>query len=67
MSAESPVRLRVLRICVALAAVFDLFALLALVWNQPQVFTLFIFLGQPLFLLALLLLLGAIGAALQGA
>jgi hypothetical protein len=67
VSGESPVRLRILRICVALAAAFDLSALLVLVWDKPQMFTLFMFLGQPLFLLALLLLLGAIVADLKGA
>ena len=65
MSGDSPVRLRILRIGVALAAVFDLFALLVLVWDKPQVFTLFMFLGQPLFLIALLLLVGAVLADLR--
>ena len=65
MSAESPGRLRVLRICIALAAVFNVFALLVLTWDQPLMFTLFMFLGQPLFLVALLLLLGAVFADLR--
>ena len=65
MSGDSPVRLRILRIGVDLAAVFDLFSLLVLVWDKPQVFTLFMFLGQPLFLIALLLLVGAVLADLR--
>lgn len=65
MSPESPKRLRVLRVCIALVAVFDLFALLVLFWDKPQVFTLFMFLGQPLFLLALVLLVGAVIADLR--
>jgi hypothetical protein len=65
MSGDSPVQLRILRIGVALVAAFDLFALLVLVWDKPQVFTLFMFLGQPLFLIALLLLVGAVLADLR--
>jgi len=65
VSAESPGRVRVLRICVVLAAVFNVFALLVLTWDKPLVFTLFMFLGQPLFVVALLLLLGAVVADLR--
>ena len=65
MSPESPRRVRVLRACIALVAVFDVFALLVLLWHKPQIFTLFMFLGQPLFLLALVLLVGAVIADLR--
>ena len=65
MSAESPARLRVLRVCVVLAAVFVLFALVVLLWDKPQVFALFMFLGQPLFVVALVLLVGAVIADLR--
>jgi len=55
----TPIPPRVLRIAIVLAIVFDLFALLVMVHTSPIVFTLFMFIGQPLFAVALGLLLVA--------
>jgi hypothetical protein len=60
---ELPTRL--LRVAVVLAAIFNLFALLVMVHATPIVFTLFMFVGQPLFVLAFVLLLGAVLADLR--
>jgi hypothetical protein len=60
---EIPVRL--LRIAVVLIALFNLLALLVMVHTTPIVFTLFMFIGQPLFVLAFVLLIGAILADLR--
>lgn len=65
MSQAPPPRVRMLRACVLLAAVFDVFALVVLIAHTPRVFTVFMFFGQPLFLLAVLLLLGAVVADLR--
>ena len=65
MTGASPVRSRILAICVLLAALFNLFALVVLLRFTPTVFTVFMFLGQPLFIVALLLLLGAVLADLR--
>jgi len=48
---------RILRIAIILAALFNLFALLVMVHTTPIAFTLFMFFGQPLFVLAFVLLL----------
>jgi hypothetical protein len=56
---------RVLRIAIVLAVLFNLLALLVMVHTTPIVFTLFMFIGQPLFVLAFLLLIGAILADLK--
>jgi len=63
MSPQWPVRL--LQIAVVLAAVFNLLALLVMVHTTPIAFTLFMFVGQPLFVLAFLLLVGAVLADLR--
>jgi hypothetical protein len=55
----APISPRVLKIAVVLAMVFDLFALLVMVDTTPIMFTLFMFIGQPLFVVALVLLLAA--------
>jgi len=60
---ELPVRL--LRIAIVLAAIFNLLALIVMVRTTPIAFTLFMFVGQPLFAIAFLLLLGAILADLK--
>jgi len=60
---EIPVRL--LRIAVVLIALFNVLALLVMVHTTPIVFTLFMFIGQPLFVLAFLLLIGAVLADLR--
>jgi hypothetical protein len=56
---------RVLRIAIVLAALFNLLALLVIVHTTPIVFTLFMFIGQPLFLFAFILLIGAVLADLR--
>jgi hypothetical protein len=60
---EIPVRL--LRVAIVLIALFNLLALLVMVHTTPIVFTLFMFIGQPLFVLAFVLLIGAILADLR--
>lgn len=62
---NQPQRLRLLRIAIVLALVFNLMALLALVRATPIIFTLFMFLAQPLFAAALVLLVGAVLAELR--
>jgi hypothetical protein len=56
---------RALRIAIVLAVLFNLLALLVMVHTTPIVFTLFMFIGQPLFLLAFVLLIGAVLADLK--
>ena len=58
-----PVRL--LRVAIVLIALFNLLALLVMLHTTPIVFTLFMFIGQPLFVLAFLLLIGAVLADLR--
>ena len=60
---EVPVRL--LRIAIVMITLFNLLALVVMVHTTPIVFTLFMFIGQPLFVLALLLLIGAVLADLK--
>jgi hypothetical protein len=55
---DQPRRLRLLKIAVLLALVFNLMALPVLVRATPILFALFMFLAQPLFAAALVLLLG---------
>jgi hypothetical protein len=62
---ERPTRVRVLQIAIVLAALFNLIVLLVLLRGTPIVFTVFMFLGQPLFVVALVLLVGAILADLK--
>jgi hypothetical protein len=60
-----PTRIGVLRIAVVLAGLFNLFALLVLLRDAPILFALFMFLGQPLFVVALILLGGVVLADLR--
>jgi hypothetical protein len=62
---DQPRRLRLLRLAIILALVFNLVALLVLVRPTPIIFTLFMFLAQPLFAAALILLGGAVLAELR--
>jgi hypothetical protein len=62
---DQPRGLRLLRIAIVLALVFNLMALLVLVRATPILFTLFMFLAQPLFAAALILLGGAVLAELR--
>jgi hypothetical protein len=56
---------RLLRIAILLAAVFDVMALVVLVRNRPTAFAIFMFVGQPLFLAALVILGAAVLADLR--
>ena len=58
-------RARTLRIAIVLTALFDLLALVVLVRTAPIAFTVYMFVGQALLGLALLLLLGAVVADLK--
>ena len=60
-----PTRIGMLRIGVILAALFNLVALLGLLRDTPILFALFMFFGQPLFVIALILLGGAVLADLR--
>ena len=65
MMTASPAPVTALKLCVISVALFDLLALLVLVRNSPLLFTVFMFVGQPLFVLALLVLAGAVLADLR--
>jgi hypothetical protein len=58
--------IRILRIAIILAALFNLLALMVMVHTTPIIFTLFMFIGQPLFVLAFVLLVAAVLADLKG-
>jgi hypothetical protein len=58
-------RLRVVRIAIVLAALFDLLALLVFLHGTPIVFTAFMFVGQPVVVAVLILLVGAVVADLR--
>ena len=60
-----PTRIRLLRVAIVLAALFTVVALAMLIRDTPIGFSLFMFLGQPLFLVALVLLVGAVLADLK--
>ena len=60
-----PTRIRLLRVAIVLAALFTVMALAMLIRDTPIGFTLFMFLGQPLFVVALVLLVGAVLADLR--
>ena len=60
-----PKRVRVLQLALVLTALFNLLALLVFVRTTPMIFTLFMFIGQPLFVLALIALGGAVVADLR--
>jgi len=60
-----PTRLRLLKLSIVLVAVFNLLALLVFVHATPTVFTAFMFVGEVLFAVAVILLIGAILADLR--
>jgi hypothetical protein len=60
-----PTRVRVLQLALVLTMVFDLLALLLLARSTPVIFTIFMFVGQPLLLVALIALGGAVLADLR--
>jgi len=55
----TPIPPRVLKIAIVLTIVFDVLALLVMVDTTPIMFTFFMFIGQPLFAVALVLLMAA--------
>jgi hypothetical protein len=60
-----PTRVRVLQLALVLTMVFDLLALLLLARSTPVIFTIFMFVGQLLLLVALIALGGAVLADLR--
>lgn len=62
---DQPARFRVLRIAILLTAVFNVLALLLFLRGTPIFFAGFMFVGETLFAVALILLLGAILADLR--
>jgi len=65
MTARPP-RIRMLQIAIVLTAIFNVLALLVLVWRDtPIAFAVFMFVGETLFVVALVMLLGAMLADLR--
>ena len=62
---EAGRRVKMLQAAIVLAIVFNVLAAIVLVRARPIAFTLFMFAGQPLFVLALVLLVGALAAELR--
>ena len=60
-----PKRVRVLQLALVLTVVFNLLALLLLARSTPIIFTIFMFVGQPLLVVALIALGGAVLADLR--
>lgn len=56
---------RLLTVAIVLALVFNLMALVALIRATPIIFTLFMFVAQPLIVVALIILVGAVVAGLR--
>ena len=56
---------RILRIAIILVLVFNLMALVVLIRENPIAFTLFMFVAQPLFALAVIILIGVLLAELR--
>jgi hypothetical protein len=55
-----------LQISIVLTAIFNVLALLVLMWRDtPIAFTIFMFIGETLFVVALVMLLGAMLADLR--
>ena len=57
--------MRALRVALLLTAVFDILAALVLLRGTPVFFAVFMFAGQAMFIVALLVLLGAVLADLR--
>ena len=62
---EPTARARVLRIALLLTGVFNILALVVLLRTTPTGFAVFMFLGQPLMIVAVILLLGVVLADLR--
>jgi hypothetical protein len=61
-----PRRIRLLQLAIVLTAIFNILALVVFIWRDtPIAFTVFMFVGETLFGVALLLLLGAMLADLR--
>ncbi len=60
-----PPRVRALKIAIVLTAVFNVLGLLVLLRGTPRIFTLFMFVGETLFVVAVVLLLAAVVADLR--
>ena len=63
---DRPRPLSFLRTAIILALVFDVLAAIVLLRARPVAFTLFMFLGQPLLAVALVLLAGLVLTELRG-
>jgi hypothetical protein len=61
----SPPRVRALKLAIALTAVFNALGLLVLLRGTPRVFAVFMFVGESLFVVAIVLLIAAIVADLR--
>jgi hypothetical protein len=62
---SAPPRVRALKLAIILTALFNLLGLLVLLRGTPRVFTAFMFIGESLFAVAVLLLIAAIVADLR--
>lgn len=60
-----PARVHVLKVAILLTGLFNLLGLLVLLRGTPTVFTVFMFAGETLFAIAVILLIGAILADLR--
>jgi hypothetical protein len=60
-----PARVRALKVALVLTALFNLMGLLVLLRGTPRLFTLFMFVGQALFVVAVIVLIVAIMADLR--
>jgi hypothetical protein len=60
-----PTRVRALKVSIILTALFNLLGLAVLLRGTPRVFTMFMFVGETLFAIAVILLIAAILADLR--
>jgi len=61
----APPRVRALQLAIVLTALFNVLGLLVLWRGTPRVFTVFMFVGESLFVVAVVLLIAAIVADLR--
>ena len=64
MSSQPP-RVRALKLAIVLTALFNFFGLLVLLRGTPRVFTLFMFVGEAMFAVAVIVLVVAVIADLR--
>jgi len=62
---SAPRRIKMLRLAIVLTVIFNLLALLVLARATPILVTVYMFLGQPLLMAALILLIGTVLADLR--